>query len=168
VNKWKDIKEAIYAFIPDMTVANGYNYDWVEYRRIDTYQPETLIGKAALSLEYPVDRPFEADVSEDFRPQLNTRSKMRDIDFMCRVISDTDGTIEVDDVVDQDNDALDKALWDIQKAINTGTLNACGFGIRAADYIDAEKEEIESGGVFFPYLLKVNYNIVYTETRETV
>jgi len=165
MNKWHDIKETIYGLIPNMTVANGYNYDWVEYRRPDTYQPETETGSACLSIHYPEDRPFELRVTDDVRTTQNRETWLRDIDIVCRVISDNIVTHE-ETVIDLNNDALDKARWDVKRAINTGTLNDCALGIRAVDVVDVSKIEIDSNGVYFPFLLQVNYNITYEEKRE--
>ena len=76
-------------------------------------------------------------------------------------------TLEIDDdlVVDQNNDAIDKALEDLIKRFGSQYLESCSLGVYRVEYITASKEEITSSGVYYPYLLNVEYSIYYRVQR---
>ena len=162
---WKDIKEQIYTLVDAMTVVGGYNYDWTTYRRIDTYTLST--ENCVFSLRYPEDGVIEEDLTgEDDRYLADQMSQVlaRNCEFMLKPVSDM---LEVDqeDVLDLNNDALDKALDDIRKAISINKLNTCGLGILGVEYAGVDYEEITSQGVYYPNMYKVEMRIIYTDSR---
>ncbi len=159
---WTEIKEEIYTILDSITAGGTVNYDWSTAKRLDTYIPDSA-GLVA-TIHYPTDSPFETDVSEDyFTPSIN-RMLARTIEIKVRVVSDT-LIVDVDDIVDENNDALDKALDDLTCALSSDTLGTCNKGVKGVEYISASKEEIDSQGIYYPYLLNVEYQIIYSKVR---
>lgn len=162
MSNWKDIKEEIYSIVDGMTVAGGYNYDWQTIRRIDTYHDENELCK--FTLHYPEEEAFEEDASDEFPPPTMMRSLSRKVEFKCKPVSDM-LEVDTDDVIDLNNDALDKALCDIKKAFNSDSLSSCNKGVKRVDFEEAVKEPIESSGAYYPFLLSANFRIFYQEPR---
>ena len=161
---WKDIKEEIYSIVDGMTVAGGYNYNWVTIRRIDAF---TLNDESCVfSLRYPTASPFRENITRDgdYPADSMTEIYARDVELVCKPVSDM-LEVDVDDVLDLNNDAIDKAQNDIDKAINIGTLNTCGYGILGVEYGASTLEVNTSGDVYYPYLLNITVRIIYSKSR---
>ena len=165
MSAWNPIKEEIYNIVDAMTVVGGYNYDWTTYRRIDTYTLST--ENCVFSLRYPADGLIEEDITgEDDNYLADQMSQVlaRNCEFMLKPVSDMTA-VDTEKVIDYNNDALDKALDDIRKAISVNTLNTCGLGILGVEYVGVEFEEITSQGAYYPFMYKVEYRIIYNVAR---
>ena len=159
---WTGIKAEIYSILDAVSIAGGANYDWSTAKRLDTYIPDSA-GLVA-TIHYPTDSPFETDVSADYMTPSINRMLERAIQIKVRVVSDTIA-VDVDEVVDENNDALDKALDDLICALSSDTLGTCNLGVKGVQYVSASKEEIDSQGIYYPYLLNVEYQIIYSKVR---
>ena len=145
-----------------MTVVGGYNYDWQVERRLDTYNGENELCK--FTLHYPEDDVIEEDASDEFPPPTLVRSLVRNCEFKLKPVSDM-LDVDVDTVVDLNNDALDKAVDDIQKAFNSDTLVSCNLGVKRVDFESWNKEEIDSKGAYYPYIANAVFRIYYFKAR---
>jgi len=159
---WQNIKSEIYTMLDSIAIVDGYNYDWDTEKRYDTYIPDN--DNVTATVHYPTDAPFEVDVSEEENAVSNERILRRDIEIKCRVVSDAT-VVDEDDIVDENNDALDKALEDLLAKFGGNYLLTCGNGVYKVDYIQASKEDITSKGVYYPFLLNVEFSIFYRVQR---
>jgi len=161
-NEWKNIKEEFYTMALEMTVANGFNFDWTTGRRADlSYKDD-----AVFIIEYPVGQPFEQNVSNISKGITSFQYReRRQVMFIGRVMSALT-TLEAEDIIDKNNDALDDALDDIKKRF-CGEINdiLCSNGTYKIEYSNAYKRALSSKGDYYPYELVVIYTIDYTETR---
>jgi hypothetical protein len=165
MSDWKDIKEEIYFIVDGMTVAGGYNYDWQAERRLDKYTGENKLCK--FTLRYPEDSPFEDDITgEDDRFLADSMSQVleRECEFVLMPVSDM-GVVKPKNIIDLNNDALDKALRDIRKAVSINTLSVCGLGVLGVEYGPAIKEETAGGSVYYPFVCNLNMKIIYSDSR---
>ena len=162
MGNWKSIKEEIYNIVGTMTIANGYNYDWETVRRYDAYTMETT--NCVFSLHYPEEEAFVEDATDEMPPPTMTRSLVRSVEFKCKPISDA-LDVDTEDVIDENNDALDKAFEDITKAFYSDTLGSCNLGVKKVEFTEAVKEPISSKGAYYPFLLSANFRIYYHEPR---
>ena len=159
---WSGIKAEIYTILGGITVSGGANYDWSTAKRLDTYISD---GQGLVAtVHYPEDSPFEEDISDEvFTPSINRMLK-RTIEIKVRVVSDT-LDIDVDNIIDENNDALDKALDDLTCALSSDTLGTCNLGVKGVVYTTASKESIDSKGIYYPFLLNATYEIIYSKVR---
>lgn len=103
MSKLTDIRNALTAAIKTMTIANGYNYDWV------TVNPANSDWNRVSADKYPIaDYWFEKEESED--GPSNTMSITCDKTVLIDVIPKRTG-IEAEDV--------DKCIDDIKKLAGT-------------------------------------------------
>lgn len=158
---FKEIKEELYTQAESMTIANGFNYDWVTGRRADL----SYKNDAVFIIEYPDTEPFESNNDEAGGISSFQYRNIRKIYIIGRVKSDLT-TVILEDIIDKNNDALDKALQDLKKKF-CGKINntLCENGVIKIDYGNAYKREIESKGVYYPYELLYEMTIEYTEQR---
>ncbi len=158
---FKIIKELLYDIAETMTVANGYNYDWTTSRRTDLYNK----SEAVFSVEYPDGAPFELNVDELGGINSFQYRNRRNLLFVAKIKSDLTVVI-ADEVIDKNNDALDKALDDYTKAF-CGTISQalCEQGVRIITFNGAVKRATTTGNVYYPYELVVEYDLDYIKTR---
>lgn len=162
---WSAIKEAIYALADAMApedppVAGGYNFDWDTGRRADRgYELPTFI------IEYPVNVPFETDVTREGGVSSTEWRLRRRVLFIGRVPSDMLVAVD-EEVIDKNNDALDKALDDFQKMFD-GTIGTtlCPLGVKKITFVSSAKRPLPSNGVYYPFELIATYDIDYTKKR---
>ena len=159
---WTGIKAEIYSILDAITVVGGANYDWSTAKRLDEYIPDS--DGLVATIHYPEGSPFETDVSEEFFTSSINRMLMRTIEIKIRVVSDA-LVVDTDELIDENNDAIDKALDDLTAALSSDTLGTCNLGVKGVNYVSASKEDIESKGVYYPYLLNVEYQIIYSKAR---
>lgn len=169
---WKNIKEAIYSDVNEMTVANGYNYDWSTNRRTDSYIPiseqaGSTSPDVSFILEYPDDgSPLFEDKSKEGGISSRERRMKREVRFVARVTSDMT-VIDAENLIDLNNDAIDKALDDILKKFCGKVMQQhyCENGVRSIEPIQGFKRAIESKSAYLPYELVVIYLFDYKESR---
>lgn len=159
---WSGIKAEIYSILDAIAVVDGNNYDWSVVKRLDTYISDSQ-GLVA-TIHYPEDTPFEEDVTSEFMTPSTDRMLKRTIEIKTRVVSDA-LDVNVDNIIDENNDALDKALDDLTGALCSDTLGTCNLGIKGVNYVSASKERIDSQGVYYPFLLNATYEIIYSKVR---
>jgi hypothetical protein len=88
----------------------------------------------------------------------------RNIEIKAKVVS-TATIVKPTDMVDQNNDALDNMTQDLQKAFNSNTLSTCDLGVKDVIVGDISKEKIDSGTVYYPFLLNAEFQIIYKQVR---
>ncbi len=152
----------MYTIIDDLSIAGGSNYDWSTIRRLDRYVP-TQAGAVAY-IAYPVDAPFEEDVTSDYPTDSLSIAKKRTVTIECRILSNSTA-INTETLIDEDNDALDNALRDIQLAFMGNGLNSQCLGVMAIEYVSATKVPYESKPAYYPFKLEIELNIIYRESR---
>ena len=163
---WKNIKEALYAEMQGITAGGQIsedhvaNYTWGTGRDASLTYPDS---KATFILEYPLNRPFEDNKKGAKGITSFERKNSRIVHFIGRVISDL-GVVTADEILDKNNDALDKALEDI-KSVFCGAIpnTLCREGVTLIGYSNATKRPLESKGPYYPYEVLVAYEIEYVE-----
>lgn len=165
MNEWGDIKEQIYTLLGNITTTvevDSPNYDWQTRRRIDKYVKRG--AKVTATIHYPEDSPFEVNVSEEEKAMSGEEICRRDIQIKCSIVSES-LRVDPETIIDENNDALDKTLRDLQSAMANQYLNTCGLGVYKVYYADANKEKIEGKSAYYPFLLNAEYSIYYRVAR---
>jgi len=162
MSSFKAIKEQIYSILDGISTANGAYYNWSTIRREDTFVKDS--ADVVATIRYPNDSPFVQNGEGEITPTNINRIMMRSIEIVCLLKSKT-SLIQVENIVDEDNDALDEAVDDVLCALSSDSLNSCSLGVKAVEFIGATKEEIDSSDIYYPYNLVVEFNIYYNKAR---
>lgn len=160
---WKNIKEAFYTMASEMTIADGYNFDWDTSRNVNIYHKPD----ATFIIEYPDTEPFEENISEEGGINSYQYKLQRTVLFVGRVKNQTN-KLNMDTIIDTDNDALDLALDDITRKFCGAIVTdpeLCQNGVREIEYINVSKRELDSHTAYYPYDLVVEFSIKYIKSR---
>ena len=165
MSDWTDIKEEIYTQLEAISttdIDHPANYDWQTKRRLDKHIART--PKVTATIHYPEDEPFEEDVSIEKEASVGECIKKRVIDVQCKIKSKA-AALRSLGIIDQNNDALDDALEDLKIVFGNFSLQTCNLGIQDVSGGVASKVEIESKSAYYPFMLVVRYEILYSTKR---
>ena len=162
---WTEVKAAIKAMIAEMTIANGFEYDWAYHNRTDIHQPEDIY----VSMDTPEG---EENNDEDGGVGVNQYENERQVEFYLFLKNDT-APAELDDVIEDVEDKLELALDDFKLKFNsTRDDGLCSAGVKKAQYRTMKwvglTETESKAGRYAPIKMKVFYQFVYKQSRGLV
>ena len=160
MSQWKTIKDRIYVILESIAKADGYNYDWMAVKRIDKYIPTS--EEVTATIHTPEDATFSTEIIEESTTEY--KMMLRTFEIKARVVSKT-LIIKSMDVIDENDEAIDDMLEDLNKALFFASLNRECIGVAGVENTNAEKESITSKSVYYPFLLNAEYQIKYKESR---
>ena len=155
--KWNDIKDALYTMAEEMTIANGYNYNWVAYHNKDMHHPENIY----INIETSEDG--EENTDENNFTGTNEYRNTRKVDFYLSI--DNLEAAPLDEVKKVSKIALEKGREDVLEKFNSCYNIAGDAGARNLQYKGFVFEKQEKGGRYNPYKMVMTYDIKYVESR---
>jgi hypothetical protein len=161
---WTSAKAAIIESISDITVANGFNYDWNYVNRTDIHQPFDIY----VSMDTP-EGEENTDAEDGGSVGTNEYSNKRMAEFYLKVKDDTQDR-DIDDVVESCEDKLELALDDFKKKFNNDNNDTlCAAGVWYMQYMNMEWVTAEDGeskaDIYAPIKMKVIYEVRYRQNR---
>ena len=161
---WTSAKAAIIAAIGDITVANGYNYDWNYVNRTDIHQPFDIY----VSMDTP-EGEENNDQDEGGSVGTNEYANSRKVEFYI-YLADDDLNRDIDVVVESVEDKLELALDDFKLKFNNDNDDTlCAAGVWYMQYMGMEWVTAEDGeskaDIYAPIKMKVIYEIKYRQQR---
>ena len=154
------IKTQVYSILGSIATVDGYNFNWSTKKRLDTYVKET--ANVTATVHYPTDSPLAEEILEGSTNEY--RLLARNIEIKAKVKSKTT-IINEENIVDENNEVIDEMLDDLCGAFNSSTLNSCDLGVVEVNFLTASKEDITSKGVYYPFLLNAEFQIIYKRER---
>lgn len=161
---WTSVKTAILDSIEDITVANGYNYDWNTVNRTDIHQPYDIY----VQMDTP-EGEENLDTDDGGSVGTNEYSNKRMVEFYLYLKDDTLDR-DLDDVVESVEDKLELALDDFKKKFNNNNDDTlCASGLWYMQYNSMEWVTAEDGeskaDIFAPIKMRVIYEARYRQNR---
>lgn len=161
MNGFEQIKEQLYTVLGSIATVDGYNFNWTTKKRLDTFIKEAPTVTA--TVHYPEDAPLgEGEIRELSTNEYRVMSRI--VEIKSKVKSTTT-VINQEEIKDQNNEVIDGMIWDLHKAINVSSLNSPCLGIIDVFLGTPVKESITSKGVYYPFLLNMEIEIIYKEER---
>lgn len=159
---WTSVKAAILTAISDITVANGYNYDWVHRNRPDIHQNVDIY----VSMDTPEG---EENTDEGNSVGVNEYNNQREVEFYIYLADDTLNR-DLDNIVESVEDKLELALDDFKLRFNNDNDDTlCASGLYYMQYVGMEWVTAEDGeskaDVYAPIKMKVLYEVRYRQQR---
>lgn len=159
---WTSVKAAILTAISDITVTNGYNYDWVHRNRTDIYQNVDIY----VSIDTPEG---EENTDEGNSVGVNEYNNQREVEFYIYLADDTLNR-DLDNIVESVEDKLELALDDFKLRFNNDNDDTlCASGLYYMQYVGMEWVTAEDGeskaDVYAPIKMKVLYEVRYRQQR---
>lgn len=152
---WQDIKNALKQMIDEMTIANGFNYDWKYHSNDNIYHPENAVALIFTEEENTDDNNYTG---------TNQYRNTRQVTIKVKCVN-TLSTNDIDLIRELCEEAYEKALLDILKKFNS-TYNIAGdTGAIDLQYLGMSYEENEDGDVFMPYVMLISYRVKYIHER---
>ena len=151
-----DILEALYTMAEEMTIANGYSFDWVAFHNKDIHQEAQIYVQ--------IEADDEENTDEDHYTSSNQYRQTTPFLFYVHLESQI-GEVDVDVIRYNSKRQLKIALTDIKKKFNSLYNIAGDAGALTLQYQGREFVESESEDAFAPVKMAVTYEIKYIEER---
>ena len=154
--------EALYSLITGMTVANGYNFDWVARYDIKNSASPKPNGKAMITIDLG---------EEQNQDDIGGCGTGQYIDLVVVNMFASVATHNADskiNVIEYDQSiTCSKAISDIKKMFNNAPLQTvlCASGVHDLHYTGATIEDVDNGDKFTGTRAKCAFGMQYRSAR---
>jgi len=152
---WTNIKTALKTMVANMTIANGFNFDWVTHDNKKIPHPEVVYVAVTSGDEENFD---EAEFVSS-----NIYRQKRLVKFYVKVKTQT--SVTLDNCVDECEDLLELAKKDLIKNYGSAYNIAGNAGAEKIMYQGLEYTDVNTSDMYSPKKMNVIFLVTYQESR---